>query len=397
MKELLTQQRVMIGSIERTLENFQKIGKANFTYGIVRNRLQSLKEAFARCEQQHGRILAASTTEFIETDNYFTEDQFCVCETMYLAASDYMAEWQSLLEPTMPSCLESSPISHRHHSIAPQSTFQLPRRTLPKLINDGLKKTEEDNMCDKFLAILGEVIGTAILVFLGCTAGLGSMKPYEGTGPSVIQISFAFGLAVMIAIQCVGHISGAHLNPAITIAAVILGNKTLIMAGFYIIAQCLGALIGFGLLKLVTPANLMHNGAGDPSVPFCMTDINKEITVGHGIAAEALATGVLAFFACGSWDSRNAKNSDSMALKFGLCVTVLCLAFIPHTGCSLNPARTFGPAVWNGHWTYHWVYWLGPIGGAVIAALIYRSLFSPKTKDPDDNIKDMGTFNGIET
>ncbi|XP_077276169.1 aquaporin AQPAe.a-like isoform X2 [Temnothorax americanus] len=266
-----------------------------------------------------------------------------------------------------------------------------------KLKTPWLKKTEEDNMCDKSLAILGEIIGTAILVFLGCTAGLGSMKPYDGTGPSVIQISFAFGLAVMIAIQCVGHISGAHLNPAITIAAVILGNKTLIMAGFYIIAQCLGALLGFGLLKLVTPANLLHDGAGDPSVPFCMTDINKEITVGHGIAAEALATGVLAFFACGSWDSRNAKNSDSMALKFGLCVTVLCLAFIPHTGCSLNPARTFGPAVWNGHWTYHWVYWLGPIGGAVIAALIYRSLFSPKTKDPDDNIKNMGTFNGIET
>ncbi|XP_071582337.1 uncharacterized protein [Temnothorax nylanderi] len=130
MDELMAQQQVLIRSIERALDNFKKLRKANFTYGIVRNRLQTLKEAFARCEQLHGRILAAATTEFIETDKYFTEDHFSACETKYLTASDYMAEWQSQLEPTLPSC-ESSPVSQKHHSISPRSTFQLPRINLP--------------------------------------------------------------------------------------------------------------------------------------------------------------------------------------------------------------------------------------------------------------------------
>ncbi|KYN17063.1 PREDICTED: aquaporin AQPAe.a-like [Trachymyrmex cornetzi] len=270
------------------------------------------------------------------------------------------------------------------------------RSAKEKLKAPWLKKTEEeeDSTWDKSMAVLGELIGTTILIFLGCMACMGSMKPYiSGTGPSMIQISFAFGLAVMIAIQCVGHISGAHLNPAITIAALILGKKSLIMAGFYTIAQCLGALLGYGLLKMITPSDLVHNGDSTTTDKFCTTDVNEAIGIGHGIAAEAFATGVLVFFACSSWDSRNAKNTDSLGLKFGLCVSMLCLAFIPHTGCSMNPARSFGPAVWTGHWHYHWLYWLGPIGGSIIATLIYRCLFLKN----QENTQDVETLNDIET
>lgn len=147
---------------------------------------------------------------------------------------------------------------------------------------------------------------------------------------------------------------------------------------------------------MITPPNFVHGGdlKNATFVPFCVTDVNTKLSPAHGAAAEALATGILAFFACGSWDSRNAKNTDSLGIKFGLCVAVLCLAFIPHTGCSLNPARSFGPAIWNGHWNDHWVYWLGPIAGAIIAALIYRCLFSPRAKSQEN---DVGTLNGIET
>ncbi|XP_018058448.1 PREDICTED: aquaporin AQPAe.a-like [Atta colombica] len=266
-----------------------------------------------------------------------------------------------------------------------------------KLKTSWLKKTEEeeDSTWDKFMAVLGELIGTSILVFLGCIACMGSMKPYiPGIGPSMIQVSFAFGLAVMIAIQCVGHISGAYINPAITIAALILGKKSLIMAGFYIIAQCLGALLGFGLLKMITPSDLVHSGDSTTVVKFCTTDVNEAIGIGHGIGAEAFATGVLVFFACSSWDSRNAKKTDSLALKFGLCVAMLCLAFIPHTGCSMNPARSFGPAVWTGYWHQHWVFWLGPIGGSIIASLIYRCLFLKNQENTQERVE---TLNDIET
>lgn len=146
----------------------------------------------------------------------------------------------------------------------------------------------------------------------------------------------------------------------------------------------------FNNWQAITPENLIHDGTSrvNATPPFCMTDINEKfISSGRGIATEALATGIFTFFACSSWDSRNAKNSDSLALKFGLCITALCFAFISHTGCSMNPARTFGPAVWNRYWEHHWIYWLGPLGGALITAVIYRCLFSPK-KNQENTMQD---------
>ncbi|XP_011696205.1 PREDICTED: aquaporin AQPAe.a-like [Wasmannia auropunctata] len=258
-----------------------------------------------------------------------------------------------------------------------------------------IKKKEEDSTWDKSMAVLAELIGTAILVFLGCMACLGGMKPYKaGDGPSLIHIAFAFGLAVMIAVQCVGHISGAYLNPAITFAAVILGKRSPMMAGFYIVAQCLGAMLGYGLLQIITPPRLTHDGDSNTAATFCTNNINSNLSGAQGLVAEAFATGIFAFFACASWDTRNAKNTDSLGLKFGLCVSMLCLAFIPHTGCSLNPARTLGPAVWNNFWEHHWLYWVGPIGGAIIAATIYRCFF---LKSQETTTQDNGTLNGIET
>ncbi|KAL6430847.1 hypothetical protein ACFW04_006986 [Cataglyphis niger] len=259
---------------------------------------------------------------------------------------------------------------------------------------ERLKKMEEDStLWDKLLTVLAELIGTAMLVFLGCSACVGSL----GTPPPNIQTSLAFGIAIMIVVQSIGHISGAHINPAITVATVILGNKSLLMAGFYIVAQCLGSLIGYGLLKIIMPHDLLHDGKISTIDSFCTTNINDKLTAVHGLVIEALATGIFVFFACGIWDSRNAKNTDSVAIKFGLCISMLAFAFVPYTGCSMNPARTFGPAVWNNYWKNHWIYWLGPIGGAIIAALIYRCLFSPKTKNQEGVTHDTETFNGVET
>ncbi|KAL0106383.1 hypothetical protein PUN28_016245 [Cardiocondyla obscurior] len=242
------------------------------------------------------------------------------------------------------------------------------------------------------------MIGTAIIVFVGCMSCLGrlnhSTKDY--VEPPAIDVAFAFGFAIMIAIQCVGHISGSHLNPAISAAAAILGNKSILMTLFYVVAQCLGALLGFGLLQMIVPKDFTHGG-DSKTAEFCNTKItNDKLNAIHGFAAEILATGIFAFFACASWDPRNAKNTDSLPLKFGLCITGLCFAFVPISGCSLNPARSFGPAVWNNYWKNHWIYWVGPITGAIIAAMIYRFIFSLKTKS-QENLQDIGTLNGIET
>ncbi|XP_054006937.1 aquaporin AQPcic-like [Hylaeus anthracinus] len=244
---------------------------------------------------------------------------------------------------------------------------------------------------DTLMIGLAEVIGTAILVFIGCTGCIGSM----GFTPTVVQISLTFGLAVMIAIQCIGHISGAHINPAITLAALILGKKSLPMSVLYIAAQCFGSLIGYGLLKAMTPVELMYATTLDDADSFCMTEIHKGLSPLQGFVAETIATAILVFFACGLWDHRNSSNTDSAPIRFGLCVTVLCFVFIPYTGCSLNPARTLGPAIWNGYWSHHWIFWLAPFSGAVIASLLYRCLFLPKRSQ--GCCQSTGNLSGVET
>ncbi|XP_066602369.1 aquaporin-like isoform X2 [Prorops nasuta] len=215
---------------------------------------------------------------------------------------------------------------------------------------------------------LAELLGTGILVFVGCMGCVGSL----GITPSIMQICFAFGFAVMIAIQCFGHISGAHINPAITIASLIIGNTSLPRAICYIVAQCIGAPLGYGLLKLMTPKLLLHSGNPDRANSFCTTDVNSDLTIGQGFLAEVVATAILALFACSVWDRRNQYQNDSTSIRFAFCVSVLCFVFVPYTGCSLNPARSLAPALWNGYWTNHWLFWLGPITGAVLASIFYR-------------------------
>lgn len=147
---------------------------------------------------------------------------------------------------------------------------------------------------------------------------------------------------------------------------------------------------------MITPDNRLHDGNGKTET-FCVTNIFSEDHKAQGVAVEALAAGILVFFTYAIWDPRNARNTDSTPLRFGLCVTALSLAFAPYTGCSMNPARSFGPAIWNSKWDNHWIYWVGPITGSVVASLLYRCLFLPVTKDKEDTTQDVGTFNGIET
>ncbi|XP_011310561.1 aquaporin AQPAe.a [Fopius arisanus] len=232
---------------------------------------------------------------------------------------------------------------------------------------------EESSVWDTLKCGLAEFIGTGLLVFLGCMGCVGSLG---GNPPEPLQISFVFGLAVMLIIQSIGHISGAHINPSITVGSVVLGKKSLKVASVYLFAQCLGAIAGYGMLKVITPQRLLH--AGDPVKidSFCVTNLNENISVIQGLLGEIMATAVLMFMTCAIWDARNERNTDSIAIKFGLTVTVLCLAVAPYTGCSMNPARSLGPAIWNNSWSHHWIYWFGPLGGALIASVLYRSIFS---------------------
>ncbi|KAH8253746.1 hypothetical protein KR032_006760, partial [Drosophila birchii] len=219
---------------------------------------------------------------------------------------------------------------------------------------------------DKISAFLGELIGTGILVFLGC---MGCVKT-DLFANSHLQIVLNFGFAVLIAIQCFGCVSGAHLNPAVTVAAYIYDMVSLTMAFAYFVAQLLGAFIGYGLLKVLLPTETVNTGVG-----LCVTLPHATVTDAQGFGIEFVITSILVIVCCGVWDPRNAKFHDSVAIRFGLAIACLACAAGPFTGASMNPARSFAPALWNNHFEKNWIYWLAPLSSAAVTAYAYKIVF----------------------
>ncbi|GAB1867058.1 Aquaporin AQPcic [Camponotus japonicus] len=246
----------------------------------------------------------------------------------------------------------------------------------------GLKRWVEGEGTMKSTLVAGaaELIGTSILMLVGCMGCVASL----GVVPPHLQITLTFGLAVLVVIQCVAHISGAHVNPAITVGAVVLGEKTIPEALVYLISQLIGATVGYGMLKVITPKNRLTSGTVEQSNLFCVTNLHTDLSAIQGLLLEGIATAILVLVFCSVVDPRNKRNTDSIPIKFGFTVTVLATTFGPYTGGSMNPARSFAPALWNNEWTHQWIYWFGPIGGALIASFAYRTIFGISEKNPED-------------
>ncbi|XP_076675897.1 aquaporin AQPAe.a [Andrena cerasifolii] len=226
--------------------------------------------------------------------------------------------------------------------------------------------------------VIAEVVGTGILLFIGCMGSLGTMGPAP---PPPLQSSMAFGMTVNLLIMMLGHVSGAHLNPAVTIGAVIIGLKSIPTGALYIVGQFVGATIGYKALMIVTPPELFNDGYSNSSVGHCVTVVHPGINTAQAILIEVLCTSFILCAACATWDSRCAHTTDSTAIRFGFSVVGISLAASPYTGCSMNPARTFGPAFWNGNWTNQWIYWFGPTVGALLGTYAYQMLFALKETD----------------
>ncbi|XP_072391103.1 aquaporin-like isoform X1 [Diabrotica undecimpunctata] len=224
---------------------------------------------------------------------------------------------------------------------------------------------DEMSVLERIIMFLSEFGGTACLVFVGC---LGCISA------NATVISFGFGFAIMMGVQIFGHISGAHINPAVTVAAATLGIFPLINVPIYIFGQLMGAITGFGLVKL-----LIHNSilsiAG-----LCSPGPTQHLTAFQLFLSEFLLTLLLVWVCCAVWDSRNATKHDSLPLRLGLAVTGLAMAGGGLSGANMNPARSFGPALLNNTWDRHWVYWLGPLLAGFVGALLYRIIFSKDAK-----------------
>ncbi|XP_013773302.1 aquaporin AQPAe.a-like [Limulus polyphemus] len=215
-------------------------------------------------------------------------------------------------------------------------------------------------------AMLAEFIGTALLVFIGCGSCIsGWDKDYS---PSMVQIALAFGVTVGTVVQAISHVSGGHINPAVTLAFLATGKCSFIRAFFYVCAQCVGAVVGAAVLKALTPVE--QQGL------LGATTVHSHLNPIQGCIVEICITFVLVLTVFSVCDSNRLDVRGSAPLAIGLSVATCHLFAIKYTGSSMNTARSFGPAVAAGVWKYHWVYWLGPILGGVIAGMVYQHIFS---------------------
>jgi len=214
---------------------------------------------------------------------------------------------------------------------------------------------------------LAELIGTFALTFIGA----GSIASGQN---NLVGIALAHGIAIMTMIYALGHISGVHINPAVTLGLLVGGKIKLPDAVAYIIAQLIGAtLAGFALLYIYP----------DPSkAAFLGTPtLGPNISPLTGIVAEIIMTFFLVLAVWGSGvDART--SGPAVGLAIGMVVTMDILMGGPLTGAAMNPARALGPALASGHLNDWYVYWVGPIIGALIAGLLYSRVFLNAKRAP---------------
>ncbi|XP_077472128.1 aquaporin-4 [Stigmatopora argus] len=233
-------------------------------------------------------------------------------------------------------------------------------------------------------AVASEFLATLLFVFLGLGSTMGWPTSSPPAAPPAtpipplpahrIVISLCFGLTIATMVQCFGHISGGHINPAVTASMLATRKVSVVKGVFYIVAQMVGAIGGSGLVYLVTPPDLRG------SLGVCT--VYGSLTEGHGVLVELLLTAQLVFTIFATCDSKRTDLYGSASLSIGLSVTIGHLFGIPYTGASMNPARSFGPAVVMGNFNQHWVYWVGPVLGGVLAGLLYDYLFCPDSGKP---------------
>ncbi|XP_030410404.1 aquaporin-5-like [Gopherus evgoodei] len=224
-------------------------------------------------------------------------------------------------------------------------------------------------------AIMAEFLATMIFVFFGLSSAL----KWPSALPSILQISLAFGLAIGTLVQMFGHVSGAHINPAVTIAFLVGNHISFLRSLFYVVAQLVGAITGAGILYLVTPINTRGN--------LAVNALNNNTSPGQALVVEIILTFQLAMCIFASTDKRRTDAIGSPALSIGLSVTLGHLVGIYFTGCSMNPARSFAPAVVMKRFsTAHWVFWFGPIIGAILASLLYNYFLFPYSLNVSERV-----------
>jgi MIP family channel proteins len=227
-------------------------------------------------------------------------------------------------------------------------------------------------MRDSLRHFVAEFVGTFALVFVGGAAIIAS----QATGSGLVAIALAHGIILAVLVSATMRISG-HFNPAVTIGFLAARRIEPLMAGVYIAAQITAAILAAYALKLLLPAALTE------ATRLGGQSIASEISIGQAIGLEAILTFLLVFVIFGTAVDPKAPRIAGLAI--GSTIAAGILAIGPFTGGSFNPARSFGPAVASGIFEGQAAYWIGPIVGAVAAALLYDALFIRREREPVDH------------
>ncbi|NP_001167386.1 aquaporin-8 isoform X1 [Salmo salar] len=214
---------------------------------------------------------------------------------------------------------------------------------------------------------LAELVGTMFFVFIGCVSVIENVEAAGRLQPALVH-----GLAVAVMVACMAEISGSHFNPPFTIAIYLCGGMKLNMVGPYLISQLIGGVLGASMSKLMTTTENYSKAQG---AAFALLQSQDQLwgALFGEIAMTCLVTMVVLLGAV------NAKSSSPMVpFMVGCTVIINILAGGDVSGTCLNPARALGPAIVANYWTYHWVYWVGPITGGLVAAALVRLLLGDR-------------------
>ncbi|MGI9076355.1 MAG: MIP/aquaporin family protein [Gemmatimonadaceae bacterium] len=229
-------------------------------------------------------------------------------------------------------------------------------------------------MRDSLRHAVAEFIGIFALVFVGSAALIAARTSENSIG--LVEIALAHGLILAAMVTATMRFSG-HLNPAVTIGFLVTRRIAPLMAGIFIVTQLLGAMSAAYALKWVYPDSVFMAARGGGQF------VSEGVTSGQAYLLEAVATFFLMFVVFGTAADPKAPRVGGLAIGFTVAADILAIG--PLTGGSMNPARSFGPAVASGFYEGHLIYWIGPMLGAVAAALLYDTLFLRSAPEPPDH------------
>jgi aquaporin Z len=220
--------------------------------------------------------------------------------------------------------------------------------------------------------LIAEFIGTFALIFFGAGAICTDQYLHGAGGLGLLGIALAHGLAIAIMVSALGHISGGHFNPAVTIGFWVTKRVNTIDTILYWAAQLAGAAAAAFLLKALVPEDTWR------AVRLGTPELARDLPVWSGMAFEAITTFFLVLTVFATAVDEKGTFRTIAGFGIGLSITLGILVAGPYTGAALNPARFFGPALAATHWAHQGVYWVGPLAGGFLAGLLYDTLYLKK-------------------